>query len=684
MPENKKGVTQVRTYLSAALALVALVFVFSNSPARAQDDGYDIVIAIDASRSVIWNDDGNLSNRIVRTILDLARDRSGDRVAIVNFAAWNETRKNGIFLFPPEGDAEFPLKTVPAEQAERNEFFDNLKDLLDKNLKPFGRGTDLNLAFEKGIFEVNKAREKIGSKNQLRIVLFTDGFFDVVEDEVRSEYKEAAQEKYKSVDRETLNRAAFDYFAEKVYPALKELKKKEDFIIDINDFTNVERGKEDALKLLSELEKADHVKVNKQNMPRIMKDLVASWAQKPPSAGKHSKVEAGGGETVEHPFHIYQGVKLTNVIVIADTAEYETDIAGKADGKSILSKSGVETIGEKEATRIFNLRGLPSGDYVINIVNPGSGNTTFDISVFFPEFELMPQLACTGAEGKFLVPGDKLEFTLTLSESVGGPPVTDSQFIKELSAELVIKDPASEETRIEAVFADPGKALATKEFTVGQDAKAGKFTVTAEFRGIKATDEEAFSYKATAGPLTFSIKPGLTVDFEKTSGEIGKSVVLIGTLNADAPAGNISVTIMEKDTKEKRPVNLEESGAVFKGEVIFDNVGSWEVVRETKPEYVVVPGRKAAFAAKEPAGSYLLYIIIAAAVILVVALLIFFLTRKKPIVLISLGEDEFILEDGGFTIAGGGVTVEIASEEVSTVPEEKAEADVREEDVFGA
>ena len=134
---------------------------------RFKQQSYDIVIAVDASKSLKRTDPGGRRNQIIKTFLDFARQRTGDRIAVVQFAAWNETQKNKVFLYPDSGDAEYPLKTVPADTAERAKFLDALKNKLDDALSSFGRGTDLNLAFEKGVFEVTKARKASGSKNKL-------------------------------------------------------------------------------------------------------------------------------------------------------------------------------------------------------------------------------------------------------------------------------------------------------------------------------------------------------------------------------------------------------------------------------------------------------------------------------------------------------------------------------------
>ena len=358
-----------RALLLAAVVVLAALTASPAAPDKVPEGplggaeaGRDIVIAVDVSGSLSWSDPAGRREQVIETVLTWVSEKGGDRVAVMRFAAWNETEKNGAFVFPSKDDPDFPLVTVPADSAKRDEFLKRLKTAIDAGLRTFGRGSDINAAFEKGIFPVLEHREKIRSKNNLHVELIADGFYDVVEDEVRPVYVETAKKQSGRVDRETLNNAAFEHFKNTIIPRFNELK---GCTFNVTNPCPDVRPKNDPLE---EIRK----KLGAQMNPAAEKRLV------PDKARKHEKIEVGAKKDKLHGLHVYQGALKTKVIIITTppSKKFAVDILDPK-GKSVLDDPKLKVLGSKLANRIFILSGMAPGDYVIKISNTRRKTTFF-------------------------------------------------------------------------------------------------------------------------------------------------------------------------------------------------------------------------------------------------------------------------------------------------------------------
>lgn len=136
-------------------------------------ENLDIVFVIDSSKSMTWTDPEGFRKVAVKAFLDITQDRGGDRIAVLQFAGWNETESSEAVVFP--------LTEIPFDEAERGKAIREMKEALTTKMNLSGKGTDFNYAFQKDVFQIIQKRNEENALNNLWIVLLTDGEMDVVE-----------------------------------------------------------------------------------------------------------------------------------------------------------------------------------------------------------------------------------------------------------------------------------------------------------------------------------------------------------------------------------------------------------------------------------------------------------------------------------------------------------------------
>lgn len=607
------------------VAAILLLLIIASADEEAGRENIDFIIAIDVSKSLAWADPDGERFAPVEAVLSLLSQRTGDRIAIIRFAAWNETIEKGVFIYPPEGHPQYPLAEIPEDEAARTTMVKEVREHLEKAPKTFGRGTDLNVAFEKGIFKVLEKRKEIKSENKLQVELIADGFYDVVEKKVRPMYVKAAKEKHNVVNRATLNEAAFEHFKNVVVPEFVKLK---------NYRVNVTNPNPD------EPTPNPFAQIPSVGMNSKPEDLLVP-KDKP---RKHERIGAGARETITHPVHVYEGAKKTKVIIIAIplNRDYTVDLLGP-DNSSMLGHEGVKIIGQTQANRIFNLTDLPSGDYTLTITNNRDKPTDFDISTLFEEFDLKPMLTVKGGEEPF-IPGGEVPFTLELRTAQNDEVVTDEQFIADLQALVIMTTTDGKDEMMTLDFQGLTEAKLENSFRLPAGSPSGEYTLASTFKGLKDTDEENYSYNADSEPTSFNVKMVFKVSFElaQTRHEIGMQSKLSADWTDKPDPGKtpeeIVAKITEDHTGESREIVMKKESGQYIGTATFDKPGRWTIVEYDQPGYSTVPGNGFYHQVTEPPFDLaefiqenLIPILVAAGVILlvIILLIIYAVTRPK-------------------------------------------------------
>jgi hypothetical protein len=582
----------------------------------AEPRGRDIIIAVDASVSMSSADKEQKREHAIQTVLTSLAAGSGDRIAVIQFAAWNETLEKGVFLFPAQGGAGFPIASVPGEGAERDAFLQKLDETLSARGASIGRGSDLNVAFEKGIFPIMEARKNSNSQNKLQIELIADGYYEVVEKTVRPEYVELAK-KSGRVDRESLNKAAFQYFKDVVVPRFNELK---DAAVNITN-PQPERPPEDPLAVISGA------------FPPPDPAALIRNADEP---SKRSEVGVDAMKSVEFPAHVYQGGVKTKIVIIPKPQNRDYTIDLLDSGKSsVLASEGVKILGAKQANRIFLLTSVPWGDYTVKITNNRNASITFEISVLYSEFALDVAIAPPDP-ANLPVPGGDANVVVKVSESGKTEPLADPLFIKDLAGTVALIYPDGATKTSEIPPTGLKEAAVTVKFPIPASA-SGKCTVTAELKSVKDTVKPIYSWTGSAGPVDFTTKTLVEVSFKSDSDVINKEIELAANIKGAVDVDKIEAEL-KSSSGETIKVELKKSGALYAGKTTFLKPGKYEVVRKDFPAFIVVPGKTAVFTANEPPfdlGKFIdenktvLLIIAGVIALIILAIIIYIATRPK-------------------------------------------------------
>lgn len=399
-------------------------------PAAKANENLDIVFLIDSSKSMTYTDPEEFRKVAVKAFLDITQDRGGDRIAVFQFAGWNETE--------PQGAVVFPLTEIPSDEAEREKVLSEAKEAIKTKITPFGKATDFNYAFQKCVLEIIQKRNEENAANKLWVLLLTDGEMDVVEGEVRPAYvtkAKADQPQGAKINREMLNKAATEMFEAEVIPALLAAEKNL-FITCIN----LSSAESDILKMLSKKLSEEKCKIISTPRFDLESYVDVSNVKERYEPGQEIILQVGlksanTFDFIKNPLIIKdsdiiikpvdpQGVHHTRTIVsFADVPVAKKDIAYKIDEKSIGGKwsfnisSGV-------------IRHTPTGRYAYESA-PVRVSTTITspiIEAKFTEKEAFAgqKIPITGRVTAGALSEDdidKMPFTLTASNQKSGSTV---------------------------------------------------------------------------------------------------------------------------------------------------------------------------------------------------------------------------------------------------------------------
>ncbi|MFH1423294.1 MAG: VWA domain-containing protein [Planctomycetota bacterium] len=284
-----------------------------------EERNLDIAFVIDSSGSMTWTDPQQFRKVAVKAFLDITQDRGGDRIAVLQFAGWNETDSFGSVVFP--------FTEIPANEEDRDKIIKEAKEAIETKMTSFGKATDFNYAFKKGIFQIMEERKEKGSKNDLWVVLLTDGSMDVVEGStVREEYKEKAIEEGKKVTRETLNKVATELFEKEVLPQLAVEKGL--FITCIS----LSLGESDPLLIqISNTTAGSSLKVSKERLKGIFLEALATLPDGFYREGfnkgfAYSRSEVRPNGVFKDTLHVYQGATTTRLLIFSSNPSFSVDI----------------------------------------------------------------------------------------------------------------------------------------------------------------------------------------------------------------------------------------------------------------------------------------------------------------------------------------------------------------------
>lgn len=453
-----------------------------------QDRHLDIIFVIDSSGSMNFTDPEEFRKVAVKAFIDITQDRGGDRIAVLQFAGWNETTEKGPTVFP--------LTEIPRDEAQRNNLLSEIREAVTRRVSAFGKGTDFNFAFEKAVASVLQEREKKKTANKAWVILLTDGTTDVKEGgNTRQEYVDAADEAGQK-SRKALNEAAQEYFADRVLPLIARWK---DVQITCVNLTEDEPSPE--LRLLAEKAGATILRTTREALRAVFVEALASlpkgvYRSDLTRGFACDRKKAGPGTEVTTNLRVYQGTTVMRALVLSNSPEFtvDLDLTQVAQGPASikLSPGG-------EPYKVISLLDPVPGEYPLKMLNRAGKQVAFEV-LFLAQFGLTPGISVK-TDGE-LHAGDEVEVVISLSHD--GKLSTDRDFLRDLEATVTFKlHPAARDSK-KISFAEAPDSSARVSFKIPEKAP-GEWMVEARFRALKQTLSGEYAFAPPPASVKFTV-----------------------------------------------------------------------------------------------------------------------------------------------------------------------------------
>lgn len=578
-----ESVSRLRLRISHALrfakGLVVLLVLSAQAfcgEQGAKSPPLDVVFLLDSSASLFRTDPVEMREALVEAFSGYVLAGSGDRLAVAQFAGWEETNvfTGGLLLPPTE---------IPTEPEAREVLVNSLAEKMAA-AKPMGSATDPNAAVEIALARVPQAEGR-----KVVAILITDGDVDVVEGEsVREEYLQKAQEMFGHTGPDALARAAAEIFFTKNLPGLsargvsvgivglgRSPARPGWFLEKAASMENVEviyaeeeKPLESALRLaeLSSL----------FGLPRSM------------SYGL-SRIPCAAGEMVRVPLEFLPGTGSVRALVLAGSAEYDLSVASP-DGTP-LGLPQLRILGGGKAHRVVWLTGVEPGGYELRLSNRTGAPLAFEVVVF--------------AEALFKL---KIDWPPAPSMHLVGLPLVLKAALVNTKGEILRDRRLLDAARIAVDARIDGKTSSSQIVPKGDE--DGAFSIEVPIQGFGpgrcevAVTLEAFpaqpgGFIYTSAPLVheFELRTGAMVQFARKEAWVGQKVAITGRLSAEiaSPPSELAARI---EPERLVVLTLREDGD-YAGNISFDGPGTWKLVGGDSGGIQIVPGAVSELVVKE-------------------------------------------------------------------------------------
>ncbi len=557
-----------------------------DAPAQGEKN-LDIIFAIDASASLTWTDPGEFRKAVAKALMDITQKRGGGKVAVVQFAGWNESAGLG---------SVFDLTEVSSVSQLRQFRLFQIRSAISSKIKALGKGTDFNYAFKKIIWNILDEREKRQEKNKVWIILISDGSMNVVEgNDVREAYRAQLIAQGKPVNRPNLNQAATEIFKEDVLPTIAS--KKDLFITCINT------GKEEPGEVFVEMNKLDNVQLLNTSEENLKSVFVAAFSGLPKEFCDYGiargfaylRSETEGASEARWPFHIYQGTTATHLFLLSATTDFSIDIL-KDSGDSILSNPGVTVIGDKEPYRLVSITNEPFGEYSIVVTNKSASASTFEF-LEYVDFNLAPYVGTIGVTSDFY-PGQAISVEAGLRDAKTVSFITDPNLVAKSEVLLRVRDVDGNVTDKTFPFKEPSIAKSLVAHLLPKDAPGGEYELIINVAALKETVSGNYAYMSKPISIPFSVlSPLIDLRFSQTEALIAQYVEIIGNVVTGSLAQSqkeqgLEVTVTQTESHSEKKVHLswDEEKSELRGQLFLDELDEWQIRKAPLGKGVLKPG----------------------------------------------------------------------------------------------
>jgi hypothetical protein len=545
----------------------------TDSGEQNQETHLDVIFAIDASGSVQWTDPNAFRKTIVNLFIDIIRDHDVDRVAVVQFAGWNETTARGSTVFK--------LTELPALAQTRDIIVADFKNAINFELESFGAATDFNYAFDVAIQEILDERQNAGSKNKVWLILISDGSMDVVErNEVRAAYSARVSAESKSVNRPNLNEAATEIFLNDTLPKVAALK---DMFITCIALGKGEPG--EPLVKISELPNAEMLRMSGQNLKSVLLGAFDGLPEDFPRWGIQdgfdylsSVIEPSS--SLSHAFHIYQAASRTRLLLLGSAPGFSIDVVDR-DGASIVGRANLSMSGRGDSYRLVDIATEAFGDYSVVVTNESNSplsielieSADFDLTVFVDTTEVKPEF----------YPDETLAFTAQLRESRTSTPITDGVLVSDSVLIYEIRDVDGNVTSSSVAFSTPQDASTRVEYLLPTDAPGGEYELLVSAGILKNDDTGRYAFISKPVRIACSVlSPIVELSFSEQEAFVGQTIRVIGKLTKGSltekqKQEGINGKAIHSLSLSEKEFKLSWDGQALTGSMAFDQSSKWKL-----------------------------------------------------------------------------------------------------------
>jgi hypothetical protein len=568
----------VRTACTAAVALAILMVPFT-AAAPADEGAADVLFVTDDSPSMQRNDPAGNRIRILKAMCDLLLHPGGGRAGILRIGGALETEEKGAFAYP--------FREIPQTPDEKAKVLFEIKAALDDPMTGFGRGTDFNALFDKGVFDVLRKRE---DARQAIVVLVTDGSMNVIEgNRVLEEYRKAAAELPGGLTRENLTRAALGRFRSKVLPLVRDAG----ICVIPVALSRSPAMESAALAELGRLPLGPGGIVELGEKPSAALEgilRVVGKAQGYTLLGAPLTLETGPGEEKSRDLWIPTEASSSRILVLGPTDAFSlsfTDVSGSALG----AEEGCSFYGPSEKHRVISLGRQTIPNRILKITNRSEEPASFRVFIL-SRFQIQPRARVVNPENTAQA-ASPIRLETRLLSTLDGEVVRDKWLVERTVIDIRIIDSSGERLEVTRNLSGADRAMKILEVPLSRNAPGGIYVLQIRPRIDLGSESLALGVIEDQVRVV-AAKTLVRIEFGSETSFPDVDVPVLGMVDSGkVEAESLAVQLVKTgDSEERMDVTLtwNPTERRFEGSVRFPYAGYFEVRGREEDHLEVVPG----------------------------------------------------------------------------------------------
>ncbi|MHC4599836.1 MAG: vWA domain-containing protein [Planctomycetota bacterium] len=556
-------------------------------PAR-EAEGVDVFFVVDNSGSMRRLDPKGLRVAFTHALTDLLLSRGGDRVSVIRLGGWLESEKWNPVVFP--------MTRIPLDPGGRQTVLQEVKDALAKEDEGFGKGSDFNAAFEKGISRQRSERLAV-------VIVVTDGNMEVIEgDKAPERYEEAAKELSEPTLRDGVNAAAMNELRTMILPVLaRTVPGFQSYVIPVSVGEPEDEGRYVLKDLASVPGTRRIVPLDVSLLGALGMALraphdaeAAPWDFIPVKIFPDLAVQAGAESGLD--LRIPLEATHSKILLLGPSEKFVVGLS-LGGGLNLGEDDGVRVWGRFNRHRVIDVEPREIPDHRLILENQGEAEMNLQ-GALYCAFDLEGHIALPADQGE-VRGGDTLRVEIGLKDRPRGRFVTDPWLLERLVAVVRLMDASGEAVEKRFRFENVSEARQVREILLDPRTPGGTFVLSAACRLVDPSGQTLLT--TTPVETMTQVQPSLPtvqVAFDAQRAFLGHEVGLRGQVTSGYPptsALTVRVDHTPVSGEEKGPAETElvwsreakayvgslrcERGGLYSVEEAEGGDGKWRITR---------------------------------------------------------------------------------------------------------